>query len=77
MHKRATGITLDQDVWEKASKTAKQSGRTLSNFINMLLKEHPAVKTNKKDIQNLAKDIHHNGYTAKIIETIIEKHLWR
>lgn len=42
-----TSITLDEDVYEKVKVLAENDDRSLSSYINLLLREHVEVKTKK------------------------------
>jgi len=42
-----TSITLDEDVYEKTKVLAENDDRSLSSYINLLLREH-VEKDNKK-----------------------------
>ena len=39
MPKKATGITLDQDVYEKTKAAAEKDERSFSGFLNILLRD--------------------------------------
>ncbi len=40
MTKTARGITIDDDLWESAKKQAATENRTLSNFIETILRKY-------------------------------------
>ncbi len=42
-----TSITLDEDVYEKVKTLAENDDRSLSSYINLLLREHVEAKTKK------------------------------
>lgn len=43
--KRKISITVDEDILEKIKKLAEENDRSLSQYINLVLKEH--LKSNK------------------------------
>ena len=42
-----TSITLDEDIYEKIKMLAENDDRSLSSYINLLLREHIEIKTKK------------------------------
>lgn len=40
MTKTARGITIDDEIWEAAKNQAEKENRTLSNFIETILKKY-------------------------------------
>ena len=56
MKKKATGITLDQEVYEKIKEAAKKEERSFSGFLNILLRENPRIGE-PLEIKKTAKDI--------------------
>ena len=42
-----TSITLDEDIYEKIKMLAENDDRSLSSYINLLLREHIESKTKK------------------------------
>jgi len=46
--KKSVSITLDADIIEKTRALAEESDRSLSQYINILLKKHIEVKENKQ-----------------------------
>ena len=46
--KKSISITLDADIIEKTRLYAEESDRSLSQYINILLKKHIEVKENKQ-----------------------------
>jgi len=42
-----TSITLDEDIYEKIKTLAENDDRSLSSYINLLLREHIENKTKK------------------------------
>lgn len=40
MTKTARGITINDEIWEAAKKQAEKENRTLSNFIETILKNY-------------------------------------
>ena len=45
--KKSVSITLDADIIEKTRTLAEESDRSLSQYINILLKKHIEAKENK------------------------------
>jgi len=46
--KKSVSITLDADIIEKTRLLAEESDRSLSQYINILLKKHIEAKENKQ-----------------------------
>ena len=46
--KKSISITLDADVIEKTRLLAEESDRSVSQYINILLKKHIEVKENRQ-----------------------------
>lgn len=49
--KEKISITIDSDLLEKAREEAEKDDRSLSQYINLVLKEHIRNIENKKDSQ--------------------------
>jgi len=45
--KKSVSITLDEDILLKAKELAEASDRSLSQYINLVLRKHISIKENK------------------------------